>query len=182
MLVFCPVQRLCTLALCFHKPEGRSLTHPVFREVKTELLKKPQTRQDHFEAEASQIAALLRLHQPLSVASSPLPPIGMGLGELAPEQLSDQVSSGTHRWLPICRPSREAVGGRGGRESLGTRCHSPWSSCCALNGFKACLTAASEAKVFPPNQCSVQVKSHSHWTPNLSEPLASNAKTRQGRQ
>lgn len=73
------------LALCFHKPEGRSLVHPVFREVRSELLKKPQTHQDHVEAEASQTAALLRLHHPLSIASSPLPPIGMGLGEPAPE-------------------------------------------------------------------------------------------------
>lgn len=59
--------------------------------MRTELLKKPQTRQDHFEAEASQTAALLRRHHLLSVASSPLPPIGMGLGEPTPEQLSYQV-------------------------------------------------------------------------------------------
>lgn len=89
--VICHVQRFCRLGLCFHRLEGRFLAYPVFREVRTELLKKPQTRQDHFEAEASQTAALLRRHHPLSVASSPLPPIGMGLGEPTPEQLSYQV-------------------------------------------------------------------------------------------
>lgn len=89
--VICHVQRFCRLALCFHKLEGRFLAYPVFREMRTELLKKLQTRQDHFEAEASQTAALLRRHHPLSVASSPLPPIGMGLGDPTPEQLSYQV-------------------------------------------------------------------------------------------
>lgn len=151
-LCFCRVQRFCRLALCFHKLEGRFLAYPVFREVRTELLKKPQTHQDHFEAEASQTAALLRLRHPSSAASSPLPPIGMGLGGPTAEQLSHQlITQDTPRWLPFAGPPGRQ---RGGRRSLELDAlHLGARSCCALNGFKACPAAACEAKGFFPNQC-----------------------------